>query len=36
MVLNFFMLGYEELKFCIMVFGVGGVGGNVVNNMIEK
>ncbi|EAR52473.1 cell division protein FtsZ [Oceanicola granulosus HTCC2516] len=30
------MPGHEELKPRITVFGVGGAGGNAVNNMIEK
>lgn len=35
MMFNFFILEMIELWLCIVVFGVGGVGGNVVNNMIE-
>ena len=37
MALNFVMnTGREELKPRITVFGVGGAGGNAVNNMIDK
>ena len=36
MTLNLTMPGQEELKPRITVFGVGGAGGNAVNNMIEK
>ncbi len=36
MALNLSMPGNEELKPRITVFGVGGAGGNAVNNMIEK
>ena len=36
MTLNLSMPGNEELKPRITVFGVGGAGGNAVNNMIEK
>ncbi len=36
MTLNLSMPGHEELKPKITVFGVGGAGGNAVNNMIEK
>ena len=36
MTLNLTMPGHEELKPKITVFGVGGAGGNAVNNMIEK
>ncbi|MDQ2095454.1 cell division protein FtsZ [Rhodalgimonas zhirmunskyi] len=36
MTLNLTMPGHEELKPRITVFGVGGAGGNAVNNMIEK
>ncbi|GGB01872.1 cell division protein FtsZ [Allosediminivita pacifica] len=36
MALNLSMPGQEELKPRITVFGVGGAGGNAVNNMIEK
>ncbi|MEO9822656.1 MAG: cell division protein FtsZ [Paracoccaceae bacterium] len=36
MTLNLSMPGTEELKPRITVFGVGGAGGNAVNNMIEK
>jgi cell division protein FtsZ len=36
MTLNFTMPQHEELKPRITVFGVGGAGGNAVNNMIEK
>ncbi len=36
MTLNFTMPEHEELKPRITVFGVGGAGGNAVNNMIEK
>ncbi len=35
MTLNLNMPGHEELKPRIVVFGVGGAGGNAVNNMIE-
>ena len=35
MTLNLNMPGHEELKPRIIVFGVGGAGGNAVNNMIE-
>ncbi len=36
MTLNLTMPSHEELKPRITVFGVGGAGGNAVNNMIEK
>jgi len=36
MTLNLTMPGQQELKPRITVFGVGGAGGNAVNNMIEK
>ena len=36
MTLNLTMPDREELKPKITVFGVGGAGGNAVNNMIEK
>ncbi|MEM9523341.1 MAG: cell division protein FtsZ, partial [Pseudomonadota bacterium] len=36
MTLNLTMPGQNELKPRITVFGVGGAGGNAVNNMIEK
>ncbi|SMX27823.1 Cell division protein FtsZ [Pelagimonas phthalicica] len=36
MTLNLTMPGQEELKPRITVFGVGGAGGNAVNNMIDK
>ncbi|MEX5577917.1 cell division protein FtsZ [Pseudophaeobacter sp. A-200-2] len=36
MTLNLSLPGQEELKPKITVFGVGGAGGNAVNNMIEK
>ena len=36
MTLNLSMPAQEELKPRITVFGVGGAGGNAVNNMIEK
>ncbi len=36
MTLNLHMPTHEELKPRITVFGVGGAGGNAVNNMIEK
>ncbi len=36
MTLNLSMPGDEELRPRITVFGVGGAGGNAVNNMIEK
>ncbi|SMY07724.1 cell division protein FtsZ [Flavimaricola marinus] len=36
MALNLSMPGHEDLKPRITVFGVGGAGGNAVNNMIEK
>ncbi|MRU14391.1 cell division protein FtsZ [Roseovarius sp. A21] len=36
MTLNLTMPGHDELKPRITVFGVGGAGGNAVNNMIEK
>ncbi|MCT2540201.1 cell division protein FtsZ [Sedimentimonas flavescens] len=36
MTLNLMMADHEELKPRITVFGVGGAGGNAVNNMIEK
>ncbi|SEW19748.1 cell division protein FtsZ [Aliiroseovarius sediminilitoris] len=36
MTLNLTLPGQEELKPRITVFGVGGAGGNAVNNMIEK
>ena len=35
MTLNLSMPGQEDLKPRITVFGVGGAGGNAVNNMIE-
>ncbi len=35
MTLNLNMPGHDELKPRIIVFGVGGAGGNAVNNMIE-
>ena len=34
--LNLMMNDDDELKPRITVFGVGGAGGNAVNNMIEK
>lgn len=34
--LNLMMNDEDELKPRITVFGVGGAGGNAVNNMIEK
>jgi len=36
MTLNLMMSGREELKPRITVFGVGGAGGNAVNNMIDQ
>ncbi len=36
MTLNLSMPGQDDLKPRITVFGVGGAGGNAVNNMIEK
>jgi cell division protein FtsZ len=36
MTLNLSMPGHDELKPRITVFGVGGAGGNAVNNMIEQ
>ncbi len=36
MTLNLMMSDHEDLKPRITVFGVGGAGGNAVNNMIEK
>ena len=36
MTLNLTMPGHDELKPRITVFGVGGAGGNAVDNMIEK
>ena len=36
MALNLSVPGHEDLKPRITVFGVGGAGGNAVNNMIEK
>ena len=36
MALNLSIPGHEDLKPRITVFGVGGAGGNAVNNMIEK
>ena len=36
MTLNLSLPGQEELKPRITVFGVGGAGGNAVNNMIEQ
>ena len=36
MTLNLMMPEHDELKPRITVFGVGGAGGNAVNNMIEK
>ncbi|MEP1495150.1 MAG: cell division protein FtsZ, partial [Pseudophaeobacter sp.] len=36
MTLNLSMPGQEELAPKITVFGVGGAGGNAVNNMIAK
>ena len=36
MTLNLTVPGQEDLKPRITVFGVGGAGGNAVNNMIEK
>lgn len=36
MTLNLSVLDHEDLKPRITVFGVGGAGGNAVNNMIEK
>ena len=36
MTLNLTMPGQEDLKPRITVFGVGGAGGNAVNNMIDK
>ena len=36
MTLNLSIPGHEELKPRITVFGVGGAGGNAVNNMIEQ
>ena len=36
MTLNLTIPSHEELKPRITVFGVGGAGGNAVNNMIDK
>ncbi|MBM1309364.1 cell division protein FtsZ [Sulfitobacter mediterraneus] len=36
MTLNLSMPGHDDLKPRITVFGVGGAGGNAVNNMIDK
>jgi cell division protein FtsZ len=36
MTLNLSVPGYDDLKPRITVFGVGGAGGNAVNNMIDK
>ena len=36
MTLNLTMPGQDDLKPRITVFGVGGAGGNAVNNMIDK
>ncbi len=36
MALNLSLPGHDDLKPRITVFGVGGAGGNAVNNMIEK
>ena len=36
MALNLSLPGHDELKPRITVFGVGGAGGNAVNNMIEQ
>ena len=36
MTLNLSVPGHDELRPRITVFGVGGAGGNAVNNMIEK
>ncbi|MEL7093167.1 MAG: cell division protein FtsZ, partial [Pseudomonadota bacterium] len=36
MTLNLTMPGHDDLKPRITVFGVGGAGGNAVNNMIDK
>ena len=36
MALNFVETQQQDLKPRITVFGVGGAGGNAVNNMIEK
>ncbi|MEC7965623.1 MAG: cell division protein FtsZ, partial [Pseudomonadota bacterium] len=36
MTLNLSVPGHDDLKPRITVFGVGGAGGNAVNNMIEK
>ena len=36
MTLNLMMSSHDELKPRITVFGVGGAGGNAVNNMIDK
>ena len=36
MTLNLMAMDHEDLKPRITVFGVGGAGGNAVNNMIEK
>ena len=36
MALNLMMADHEDLKPRITVFGVGGAGGNAVNNMIDK
>ena len=36
MTLNLSVPGQEELKPRITVFGVGGAGGNAVNNMIDR
>ena len=36
MTLNLSVPGQNDLKPRISVFGIGGAGGNAVNNMIEK
>ena len=36
MTLNLSVPGHDDLKPRITVFGVGGAGGNAVNNMIDK
>ena len=36
MTLNLYVPEHDELKPRITVFGVGGAGGNAVDNMIEK
>ncbi len=36
MALNLTMPGHDDLKPRITVFGVGGAGGNAVDNMIDK